>query len=284
MAGCLAKIIVFLVNFIFMLCGLAVMIFGIITLASPSTVINALSFIPGYQNVNYIIDVQQAVLNSGILMTVIGAVTFVVCIFGLIASCCSVTCLIGTYIFMVLILLYFEVAVIIYFSVESQYVNNRIENLMYTSLVQNFQPVSIVGNNIVNGSTSAAMAWEGIQFKYGCCGAYGYLDFQNFTSWKQNFTYNPAALVPPSCCQQITEYQIPTVVSQFSNLNTCLSSAPKYTNTKGCFVALQDFFFIYGYLKMIIMSGLIAVQVFALMFSCQLIHLSQIDSVKDGHY
>jgi len=280
MAGCIAKTIVFIVNFIFLLCSIAVLIVGIIILASPSTVINALYFIPGYENLNYIIDVQQAVLNGGIVMTVVGAVLLVICLFGLVASCCSSSCFMGTYIALVLLLLYFEVAAVIAFSIESQNVNTRVQNLMYTSLVQNFQPVQISGGNIINGSTPGALAWEGLQFKYACCGAHGYTDYQNFI-WKTNFTFNPNAVVPPSCCQQIVQYEMPTTTNQIINLNTCLTSPPQYTNTKGCFVALTEYFFVYGYVKMITLSGLIAVEVFVLMFSCRLLHLHQRESAID---
>jgi len=282
MAGCFSKITVFIINFIFLLCGLAVMIFGIVTLSSPTTIINALYFIPGYENINYIIDVQQAVVNGGIVMTVVGSVLVVLCIFGLIASCTKSTCFIGTYIGLILLVLYFQVAVIIYFSIDSQNINNKIENLMYTSLVQYFQPVQIVGGAIVNGSTPGGAAWEGLQFKYACCGAHGYQDFAKFT-WQTNFTYNPTAVVPPSCCQQIVQYEVPTQTSQISNLNTCLNSAPSYTNTKGCYIALSEVFFVYGYVKMIILAGLIAIEVFVLMLSCRLVHLNRRDLEIDAY-
>jgi len=283
MAGLVSKIVIFVFNFIFLLCGIAVLVFGIVTLSSPSTVINALYFIPGYENINYIIDVQQAVLNGGIVMTVVGSVLVVVCVFGLVASCTSSSCLMATYIAMILVMLYFEVGVIIYFSVESQYIDNRIENLMYTSLVQYFQPVQISAGNIVNGSTPGALAWEGLQFKYACCGAHGYQDFENF-DWQQNFSYNPNAKVPPSCCQQIIQYEIPTVTSQISSLNTCLTSPPQYTNIKGCYTALSELFFVYGYVKMITLSGLIAVEVFILMLTCRLMHVHRRESEIDVFY
>lgn len=274
MAGFVSKTIVFVINFIFLLCALAVMIFGIITLSSPTTVVNALSFIPGYENLNYVVDVQQAVLNGGILMTVVGSVITLMCLFGLAASCTNGTCFLGIYSGMVLLVLYFEIGCIIFFSVESQYLNSRLQDLMYTSLTQYFEPVQIESGNIVNGSTPGALAWESMQFTYACCGAHGYEDFQKF-NWKQNFTYNPNAIVPPSCCEQIVQYEFPDTTSQIVNLNSCLSSAPQYVNTKGCYIALTEIFYVYGYVKMITLSGLIAVEVLVLMLSFRLMTVNR---------
>lgn len=282
MAGCIAKTIVFITNFLFLLCGIAVLVFGIVTLSSPTTVIDALSFIPGYESLNYIVDVQVAVLSGGIVMTVVGSVLVVLCVFGLVACCTSVRCLLATYIAMILVVLYFEIGVIIYFSIDSQFVENKIQGLMYTSLVENFQPVQIIGGNIVNGSTDGAMAWESLQFKYACCGAHGYEDFSTF-NWNQNSSY-PNATVPPSCCQQIIQYNIPTTTSQISNLNTCLTAAPEFTNTKGCYTALSEVFFVYGYVKMITLAGLIAVEVFVLMLTCRLLNINRKESEVDAFY
>jgi hypothetical protein len=278
MAGCFGKTVVFIINLIFLFCGIAVLVFGILTLSSPSTIIDALSFIPGYQSINYIIDIQQAVINGGIVMTVVGSVLVVICIFGIIASCTSSTCFIATYIGMILVILYFEIAVIIFFSVDSQFVERRIQNLMYTSLKDNFEPVDINGSNIDYGSTPGAVAWESLQFQYSCCGAHNYTDYNTF-NWQTNFTYMPNATVPPSCCQQINQYEadLPNTTSTFSNLNTCLTLAPEYTNPKGCYTALSEYFFIYGYVKMITLGGLIAIEVLVLMFTCRLLHLNKME-------
>jgi len=285
MAGFISRLIVFLVNFIFLLCGIAVLVFGIVTLSSPTTIIDALSFIPGYENLDYIVDVQQAVLNGGIMMTVIGSVLVVLCLFGLVASCSSGKCLLGIYISLTLLVLYFELAVIIYFSIESQSVENRIQDLMFTSLVQNFQPVTINGTNILNGSTAGAMAWEGLQFTYACCGAHGYLDYNSTGfDWQKKFDYNPNAIVPPSCCQQIVQYEVPTLTNQITNLTGCLSSAPEYTNVKGCYTALTEVFFVYGYVKMITLAGLVAVEVLVLMISCRLLCINQKQAEIDVVY
>jgi hypothetical protein len=280
MAGCGAKIILFTINFIFLLCGIAVLVFGIVTLSSPSTVIGFLDWIPGYLQINYIIDVQQAVINGGIVMTVIGSVLVVLCVFGLVTSCTSSKWLHIIYIVLVLLILYFEVAVIIFFSIDSQFINNRIENLMFTSLVENFEPVNININNgaITNGSSPGGQAWEALQFTYACCGAHGYKDYQQVSFNVSNY---PSAIVPPSCCQQIQQYQIPTLTSQLTNFNECMTantSEPNYINTKGCYIALSDLFFVYGYVKMIVLSGLIAIEVAVLMLSCRLMNLHSKES------
>jgi len=276
MAGFFSKLIVFIVNIAFLIAGLCVLTFGIITLASPSTVISALNYIPGFANINDVIDLQQAVLNSGVLMIVIGSVITVICILGLVASCCNNKCLRMTYILLVLLVLFFELAVIIYASFESKFVESRIQSLMYSSLTQYFTPVQISNSTGEITNSTANSTWSVMQFEYGCCGAYGYQDYFN-TSFNWQIKGSPGylsyqnAIVPPSCCEQIVQYEFPTSTSEIVNLPGCMYSPPTYTNTKGCYLVVLDYFFIYGYIKIIALACLVAIEVIVSILSAHLL-------------
>jgi len=271
MKGTVSSIVLFIVNIVFFLFGTAVMIFGIIALADPSLVVSGLSYIPGYTTVNYIVDLNQVILSSGIVLTVVGSVIFLMCFIGLVGTCSDRPFMLGTYIGFVVLTLFFELAVIIYLGVVFQPIQNRVQSLMYQSLVQNFKTVQINSGVITNSTSPAAAAWETLQFTYGCCGSYGYTDFMNFSSWKQDFISPvPNPIVPPSCCVQIVGYEYPPTTASFVDLNTCLSSAPKYTNTKGCFIAMIDTFAVQAHVTQIVFASLIAVEVIVLILSMHL--------------
>jgi len=253
------------------------MIFGIISLADPSLIVNGLSYIPGYTTVNYVIDLNQLILTSGIVLTVIGSVIFVMCFFGLVGTCSDRPFLLGTFIGFVVLTLFAELAFIIYSGVAYQPVKNQVQYLMYQSLQQNFLPVQINGGGVIENSTSpAAAAWETLQFKYGCCGAYGYTDFMNFTSWKQGYNSPvPNPVVPPSCCMQITQYAYPLTTTSFVNLSDCMTSPPLYTNTKGCFIAILDTFAVQTHYTVIIFASLVALEVIVLLMAMHLCAIKQ---------
>jgi hypothetical protein len=59
---------------------------GIIALTSPQIIVNLFELIPGYEYLQYYIDVTQAVLNNAILLTCIGGVIVVLSIIGCIGS------------------------------------------------------------------------------------------------------------------------------------------------------------------------------------------------------
>jgi len=279
MEECFAKVIVFIVNVVFLLIALCVLIFGIITLSSPNTTVNVLNSIPGFQNINYVIDVEQAILNSAVLLIVVGAIIIVICITGIVSSCTRRKWLIITYIGLVLLVLFFELAIQIYAAVDSQFAESRIQSLMYTSLITYFIPVQMHNGQILNETTNGSTAWNILQFKYGCCGAYNYTDYRKF-DWQTrgNDPYNYTnAIVPPSCCEQILQYRLPVFTKQLVDLDGCMYSAPRYTNLKGCYEVLLEFFFLYGYVIIIVVAILVAVEVVVSILSFRLLQTQEND-------
>jgi len=71
------------------------MSFGIIALANPSIIIKGFSYIPGFKTIQYVINVEEAITNNGILLTVVGAVITFICLLGLFGACCKSKLIIG---------------------------------------------------------------------------------------------------------------------------------------------------------------------------------------------
>jgi hypothetical protein len=270
MVACFSKTVVFFVNLIFLLAGLGVLIFGIIVLAAPTTAINGINQIPGITSIDYIIDIQQVLVNSGILLTVMGSVIFLMCFIGLLGTCAEGGALLIVYAFLLVLTTLFELGVIIYAALDYNMMELRVQNLMYNSLIKNFAPVVINGVVIQNSTSVQAVAWEAMQFEYACCGAKGYEDFNTFT-WQNGTGYNYAgAIVPPSCCMQIVQYQIPSTTGAFVNLNSCMYStelSPQYVNTQGCYVPMMAKIAAHEYVLSIIFACLVALEIIVLIFT-----------------
>jgi len=281
MAGGIAKIIINIVNFAFMLFGIGVMIVGIITLADPELIVSGVNLIPGFTNLNYIINIQQALVSSGIVLTVIGSVIFGMCFIGLVGGCTGGRILVFLYISFVSLVLAFELAVIIYSAVSYSSVQSRMKGLMLSALQQYFEPVTFNNGALVNGTTPGGQAWEQLQFDYSCCGAYDYLDYKTF-DWRNNITAYDNDVVPPSCCIQVMQYSYAIDTSSFVNLPVCMASPPLYTNTQGCFYAVESAAAAYTNISIIIIASLIALEVIVLMLAMHLINIKR-DESKTGY-
>jgi hypothetical protein len=280
MAGIISKFVVFIVNIAFFIVGTLVMVFGILLLTDPSAIQSALMRSTGYANLNYIINLQQAMVNNGILLTVVGGVIFLISFIGIVGTCRKGSCLIASYLGLILLTLLFELAIIIYAAVDYSNIQTRVQDLMFSALQQNFQPVQIGSGGVIsNGTTPGGVAWETLQFTYGCCGAHNYTDYEQFTTWKANFTYNTNANFPPSCCIQNTQYQVPATTTAFVNFGSCISastspaSLPAYVNTKGCHAAVLETFQMQDSITIIIIASLIALEIIVVMLVLHLLHI-----------
>jgi hypothetical protein len=244
--GVCARLTILTVNLIFLLAGAAVMSFGIVILVDAQAIINIFLYIPGFPQTDwqYLINADQALNTSGIVLTVIGAVCLTISFLGLIGACIQHKSLLITYLVVNALTLLTELAWIIYVAVAINSVQGHFEDAMYQQLRIYFQPVVINGNEIILSSNEGALAWQKLQFEYDCCGAHGIEDYQDTWSgrnWRDGTQYNSSVIVPPSCCSQIIPSVIPNTTDEFINLQDCLYGRPtsgSYANTKNCYNAL----------------------------------------------
>jgi hypothetical protein len=270
----LARCSLILINIIFFLCGGVVLSFGIIALANPTLIVNLFDMIPNIENLQYYVNITQALLNNAILLTCIGGVIVILTILGCLGATMRNNGILIIYIILVLLLILFELAFVMWASIEKQQIYTRFADLMYTSLTQNFQPIqTIINNTVVYSSSTPALAWESLQFRYSCCGAINYTDYQRFT-WNNTISVNGVllanAVVPPSCCLQTSLYNVPSPTAYFVNLTQCLLGSPSGVIgrvTTGCYVAIIDQLSQYTFITVIIIASLIAVEVFVMLLS-----------------
>lgn len=286
MKGTVSKIVLFVINLVFFFAGMGIMIFGIIALADPQLIVESFSFIPNYTELTYIIDVQQAILNNAILLTVFGSVIFVMCFLGLCGGCRDGTFMISVYLALVILTLLFQLAALIYMAVDYAGMQNRMQSLMYSSLVKNFEPVTVDSSGNINNGSNAA--WSTYQFEHACCGVYDYKDYQKFSDvWNPDKTY--PGIVPPSCCMQKVQYQLPTSANQLADYNTCINvqenGEPQYINIQGCsYNLMQDFKESSYNIPAIILISLVALEVIVALLTMHLVEINYRNSKTNSGY
>ena len=267
----IAKILVFIINFVLWASGILLIVFGSIALASPSTIVNLLDLINGVSNITPLINVGSILEGMSIFMIVLGSLLF---LFG------GVGChgfhrmhkrLIMNYWIMLILGILTEIGVIIYGGVYPSTAQGSIQRQMAGHLPE-FQPVNITGDQIWYSDLLIPGAWEKLQAQTQCCGAYGPGDYQTYFPGNLTITGFPDPIVvPPSCCITITT-QVPVGdlaynTNQYQNFPECIynnataSSDLQYYYTKGCYNIAMEMLWNFNYIAMIIAGCLIATQI-----------------------
>lgn len=260
-----ARIILFTFNFLFFVCGVLLLAFGIVGIADPLALTRFLNSIPGVENTAVIINIPETVVASSVFMIILGSVMLVFGFLGCIGAWCMVKWMLFIYWFVLVIILLAEIALIIVAAVSPAKVEGHVKEVLYKSLKEKFTPVMFHGNNITLPSNIVAVAWISLQFEVSCCGANNYTDYSTFP-W--NKTINTAsgpidAVVPPSCCEVEPPRQVPTSTSGFKNLEQCLKGEGAY-NKEGCYKTATKLMVQYSYAPIIIAAIVIFIELVAI--------------------
>jgi CD63 antigen len=275
--GC-AKVLLGIFNVLFFLSGILLLAFGIASIVDPEGVTRFLSHIPGVDSMVIIINIPDVIISSAVFMIVLGSLMFVFGFLGCVGAWCSVKPVLFFYWLLLLVLILAEVALIIYAAVMPEAAKTRISDVMYTSLHQDFEPVSINATAVTLPSDVVALSWVSMQFEVGCCGVHNSTDYENF-SWNNTF-YIPqhtVAKVPPSCCVTRSK-DVPKSTSEFVDLSQCLNGVDYY-HKNGCHMAVVDLARQYSYIPIGICSCVIAIE-FVCMMAAIFLWRSKDDSPK----
>lgn len=266
----LIQIVVFTVNIILWAAGIVLLVLGAIAVGNPDAMINALNNIPGVYNVSGLIDIYPLFEGVAIFMIVLGSVVF---LFGFVGchgafrmhkrSMCS-------YWILLLASVGGEIALIIYAALFPDTMTTYIQTSLETSLTAYFQPVSIVGGNIVyaNSGTNAS-SWEHLQAEAQCCGALGPEDFFTNQNWLKVAN---GSILPPTCCAStVGAGNYPSTVGQFDNLINCQENISDYW-TQGCYNNVQHMVYEFDLIAIITSACLMAAQLIALVFTIHTWH------------
>lgn len=260
-----ARIILFTFNFLFFVCGVLLLAFGILGAANPRALTQFLNGIPGVVHTSEIINIPETIVASSVFMIILGSVMLVFGFLGCAGAWCMVKWMLFIYWFVLILVLLAEIALIIVAAVSPAKVEGHVKDVLYKSLKEKFTPVMINGNNITLPSNLVAVAWISLQFEVSCCGANNYTDYQTFP-WNKTFNFGGESIdaaVPPSCCELVTPHKVPTSVSDFKSLENCLRGFSAY-NTEGCYKNVTKLMVQYSYAPIIIAAIVIFIELVAI--------------------
>jgi len=191
------KILVFIVNFVLWAAGILLIVFGGIALGSPVTIVNLLDLIPGVAVVTAVYDVTFMFEGVAIFMIVLGCLLFFFGGIGCHGAFRMHKRMIMNYWIMLILAVLTEIALIIYCAVYPPTINTAVQTGLETSLVTDFEPVTISNGAIIYSPNATQAAWEELQSQSHCCGSLNYTEYTTF-SWQG--TEYAGDLVPPTCC------------------------------------------------------------------------------------
>jgi len=261
----IAKILVFIVNFVLWVSGILLIVFGSIALASPSTIVNLLNLINGVSNITILVNVGNLLYGMAVFMIVDGCVLFLFGGVGCHGILLKHKTSLMSYWLMLLLGILTEIGVIIYGAVYPPTAQSSIQSQMFSSLsTGQFAPVNISsgGALVYNSQASVSGAWEYLQSQTQCCGAYGFTDYLNFTWTIPGFVNSQPALAPPTCCKStVAPGTFVQDIIQLPGYPTCIT-APTVNNvySLGCYNVAMDMLWNFNYIAIIIASCLIATQ------------------------
>ncbi|KAK2576321.1 hypothetical protein KPH14_005682 [Odynerus spinipes] len=166
----LIKYLLFIFNFIFALCGLAILVVGVLIHVEWN----------GYQGA-----VEENITFPAVSLIVIGSIIFVIAFFGCCGAIRESHCMTVTFASFLLTILIIQVAIAIYAFVAFKESNINITNT-YNSAFQNYWKSSTTQEVI-----------DAIQKNLHCCGVQSYQDFGTLGN----------GTIPWSCCDHASEYQ-----------------------------------------------------------------------------
>jgi len=268
----IAKVLLFVFNILFFICGALLLSFGIAGIADPKGLTGFIASIPGVSSMVMVINIPAVIVNSAIFMIVLGSIMILFGFLGCAGAGCLLKPLLFFYWLLLILILAAQIALIIYAAVSPGKAEAQVQSMMYTSLEKNFQSVSIGGQNksITLPSNLVSLAWVSMQFEVPCCGVYNYSDYnQQLFKWNNTFTLNNnggqpqtiEAKVPPSCCTLTRKSNsLPTDTQVFVNLPDCLLGISSY-NPQGCYKAVNQLVTQYCYIPIGICIAVIVFEV-----------------------
>ncbi|KAH9519145.1 cd82 antigen [Bulinus truncatus] len=202
-----ALLIIF--NLIFWLSGAAILAVGIWILVDPQLREYMKVIKDGTQD-------EEFLKTSAYILIGFGSFVFLVGFCGCCGAIRASKCLLGFYIFFLVVVFAGELAAGIYVAVFKNDIEGKLEKGLVDSIKKSYDG-------------DLGPAWDTIQKELTCCGGESYKDYENST-WSSKQTGN--VKIPPSCCKLVD--------GKPKNLTRCQETEEGYFFDKGCRKALLD--------------------------------------------
>lgn len=253
------KYIVFAVNFLFFVMGIAAVALGIYALVDKNDM-EALTKIDSDGKLAEFNGV--GLLQSGAIVLIVGGACLLLLGF---LGCCGavkeVRCLLATYAAIVIVIIIIQLTAAGLAIAFKGRIEDYLKEGLKKGLVLNYDGTR-------NSTNAFSRAFDFAQVYFECCGVDGASDFANATKWKDNY---PTDTVPRTCCElrnrdaffddNIIELKIqtcPTTAAGTGNPNT---STP-------CYSKIEDWIKTRAAIIIGIAFGIIFIEILAVVFAC----------------
>lgn len=242
----IARALLILFNFIFWLCGAAILGIGIWFLADKdiSSRIEIVQIDSGDDYFKY----------AAYLFIAFGAFVFIVGFAGMCGAIRGSKCLLGFYIFFVLLVIFAEIAaavLLILFRVE---VENNITTLLQKNIKERYSHDSVV-----------RLGWDIVQVEFECCGSVGPADYVNITTG-----FESGQTFPTTCCvlsNKNAALEEPSTAAP-TNKARCFSTDDTFYHKTGCKDNLKDWALKHSTIIIGVGIGIAVLEIFSIIWAC----------------
>ncbi|XP_074659738.1 CD82 antigen-like [Tubulanus polymorphus] len=238
-----AKILLIVFNFVFWLSGAAILGVGIWLRVDPGIL----------QYLNIIQTEDQYLSLASYILIGLGCFVFIVGFFGCCGAIKESRCMLGMYIFFLVIVMGGEIAagalVIIY--------KAKVTKGLKTEMEKQVKEKIFPGNALLN-------AWNYAQIEFKCCGAVGITDYDQ-SAWQNNQTNG--IKLPKSCCvlkATSTDWKNPVP----KDANACQKNMDaNNVHQKGCFEQMSKWFQKHSIILIAVACGVAGIELFGFVFA-----------------
>ncbi|ESO97434.1 hypothetical protein LOTGIDRAFT_231601 [Lottia gigantea] len=234
-----ARVMLIIFNFIFWLSGVALLGVGIWFLADK----NIVSYL---EVVNH--NVPNAYINyAAYILIAFGALIFLIGFLGCCGAIRRSKCLIGFYLFFLVIIFAGELAAGIIVAIYRTEIEHSVDKELSNSIKMEY--------TFANES-AITKSWDTVQVELKCCGGKGPDDYMN-----SKFTNMSGIIIPISCC----------VLSDTNNMvakdkSQCMNKVPEYYHEEGCKKKLIEWVKSHSVILIGVGCGLAGLQIIGFIF------------------
>jgi len=270
----LAKLILFVVNFLVFLIGAVTFGIGVYLKISPNDAMSLLNRISSDGNIT---DNTSIISFSGWLFIILGIFIVLVGFSGCWGAFKESTFLLYVYSTIFVILIVVEVVGLVFVLLKTSTFEKEGESFLVKTLQKNYVGVEshqyTNDANSDNSTIAFSKIFDTVQIYMECCGVESFYDYKNFTTWNQITTQS----IPVTCC---TMKDIDKFVHtrDWQNLDNyidkkqdCLELKDNAFNKVGCWRKVSDNIARTQKLVFVVILLILLVEITAIILACMLL-------------
>jgi len=217
------KILLGVLNGIFLACGIVLLTVGVLFLVNPTFL--------AYLDIADLSGDGDLTQNVAITMIAIGSIMTIICFFGAFGACCGNRCMLMSYCIFIGITACVQIAFGIFMLVEDDWLDDQLESGMNDFIKYGY-----------DGQDPISESWDRTQMELQCCGVRGPEDYIN-SKWYNETGDTEGWLYPKTCC--VLNNDDPTD-PQPEDPVACQAGDTDHLYDKGCYDDLSDWLLLWN--------------------------------------